>query len=76
MNHVERWDNDGHKCSGQTFGDITFGERSGMLLVRAGKGNKVHPASNKKLREVFGWIDYQIWFSTCFFSYAGSFPVP
>jgi site-specific recombinase XerD len=29
------------ECSALTFGDITFGERSGMLLVRAGKGNKV-----------------------------------
>src|SRR6266567_7258135 len=29
------------ECSGLTFSDITFGERSGLLLVRAGKGNKV-----------------------------------
>ena len=29
------------ECSRLTFGDITFGERSGTLLVRAGKGNKV-----------------------------------
>src|SRR6266849_3649697 len=29
------------ECIGLTFGDITFGERSGLLLVRAGKGNKV-----------------------------------
>lgn len=29
------------ECSGLTFGDITFGERSGLLLIRAGKGNKV-----------------------------------
>lgn len=29
------------ECSGLTLGDITFDERSGMLLVRAGKGNKV-----------------------------------
>lgn len=29
------------ECSNLTFGDITFGERSGTLLVRAGKGNKV-----------------------------------
>jgi site-specific recombinase XerD len=28
------------ECSGLRFGDITLGERSGMLLVRAGKGNK------------------------------------
>jgi site-specific recombinase XerD len=28
------------ECSGLRFGDITFGDRSGMLLVRAGKGNK------------------------------------
>lgn len=28
------------ECSGLTFGDITFGERGGLLLVRAGKGNK------------------------------------
>lgn len=29
------------ECSALTFGDIIFGERSGRLLVRAGKGNKV-----------------------------------
>ncbi len=29
------------ECSGLTLGDITFGERSGLLLIRAGKGNKV-----------------------------------
>jgi site-specific recombinase XerD len=29
------------ECSGLTFGDLTFGERSGLLLVRAGKGNRV-----------------------------------
>ncbi len=29
------------ECSRLTYGDITFGERSGTLLVRAGKGNKV-----------------------------------
>lgn len=29
------------KCSGLTFGDITYNERGGTLLVRAGKGNKV-----------------------------------
>ena len=29
------------ECSAITFGDISFGERSGMLIVRAGKGNKV-----------------------------------
>jgi site-specific recombinase XerD len=29
------------ECSGLTFGDITYGERGGTLLVRAGKGNKV-----------------------------------
>ncbi len=28
------------ECSGLTFGDITFGVRSGLLLVRSGKGNK------------------------------------
>jgi len=28
------------ECSGLTFGDISFGERGGMLRVRAGKGNK------------------------------------
>ncbi len=31
------------ECSGLTFGDITFSERGGALLVRAGKGNKVRP---------------------------------
>ncbi len=29
------------ECSGLTFGDLTYGERGGTLLVRAGKGNKV-----------------------------------
>lgn len=29
------------ECSALTFDDVTFGERSGMLVVRAGKGNKV-----------------------------------
>lgn len=29
------------ECSALTFGDISFGERSGTLVVRAGKGNKV-----------------------------------
>jgi integrase len=29
------------ECAALTFGDITFGERSGTLIVRAGKGNKV-----------------------------------
>jgi site-specific recombinase XerD len=29
------------ECSNLTFGDLTFGERSGLLLIRAGKGNKV-----------------------------------
>ena len=28
------------ECAALTFEDITFGERSGLLLVRAGKGNK------------------------------------
>ncbi len=29
------------ECSALTFGDLTFGERNGLLLIRAGKGNKV-----------------------------------
>ncbi|MBA3946675.1 MAG: tyrosine-type recombinase/integrase [Herpetosiphonaceae bacterium] len=29
------------ECSALTFGDVTFRERSGSLLIRAGKGNKV-----------------------------------
>ncbi len=29
------------ECAALTFEDITFGERSGLLQVRAGKGNKV-----------------------------------
>ncbi|HEX4206603.1 MAG TPA: tyrosine-type recombinase/integrase [Ktedonobacteraceae bacterium] len=29
------------ECSGLTLSDITFGERSGLLLIRAGKGNKM-----------------------------------
>ena len=28
------------ECASLTFEDLTFGERSGLLLVRAGKGNK------------------------------------
>ncbi len=28
------------ECAALTYGDITFGERSGLLHVRAGKGNK------------------------------------
>ena len=28
------------ECAALTFEDLTFGERSGLLLVRAGKGNK------------------------------------
>lgn len=28
------------ECSSLTYGDITYGERSGMVRVRAGKGNK------------------------------------
>src|SRR5207248_10329950 len=40
------------ECSGLTFGDITFGERSGLLLVRAGKGNKVRSVPvNSSARE-------------------------
>jgi site-specific recombinase XerD len=40
------------ECSGLTFGDLTFGERSGMLLVRAGKGNKVRSVPlNSSARE-------------------------
>lgn len=29
------------ECAALTFADVTIGERSGMLVVRAGKGNKV-----------------------------------
>jgi site-specific recombinase XerD len=40
------------ECSGLRFGDITFGERSGMLLVRAGKGNKARSVPlNSSARE-------------------------
>jgi site-specific recombinase XerD len=40
------------ECSGLTFGDLTFGERSGLLLVRAGKGNKVRSVPlNSSARE-------------------------
>ena len=40
------------ECSSLRFGDITFGERSGMLLVRAGKGNKVRSVPlNSSARE-------------------------
>jgi site-specific recombinase XerD len=40
------------ECSGLTFGDIAFGERSGTLLVRAGKGNKVRSVPlNASVRE-------------------------
>lgn len=40
------------ECSSLRFGDITFGERSGMLLVRAGKGNKARSVPlNASVRE-------------------------
>jgi site-specific recombinase XerD len=40
------------ECSGLTFGDITLGPRSGLLLVRAGKGNKVRSVPlNSSARE-------------------------
>src|SRR5438270_10581440 len=40
------------ECSDLTFGDVTFGERSGLLLVRAGKGNKVRSVPlNSSARE-------------------------
>jgi site-specific recombinase XerD len=40
------------ECSALTFGDITFGERSGTLVVRAGKGNKVRSVPlNSSARE-------------------------
>ncbi len=40
------------ECSGLRFGDITFGERSGMLLARAGKGNKARSVPlNSSARE-------------------------
>src|SRR5438552_3549415 len=29
------------ECSALTFGDVTLGERSGSLVIRAGKGNKM-----------------------------------
>jgi site-specific recombinase XerD len=40
------------ECSALTFGDITFGERSGTLEVRAGKGNKARSVPlNSSARE-------------------------
>lgn len=40
------------ECSALRFGDITYGERSGLLLVRAGKGNKVRSVPlNSSARE-------------------------
>lgn len=40
------------ECSSLTFGDITFGERSGTLTVRAGKGNKARSVPlNSSARE-------------------------
>lgn len=45
------------ECAGLTFGDITFGERSGMLLVRAGKGNKVREVPlNASAREALATL--------------------
>lgn len=42
------------ECSTLTFGDVTFGERGGMLLVRAGKGNKVRSVPlNSSARDAF-----------------------
>ncbi len=41
-----------NECARLTFGDITIGERSGKLLVRAGKGNKVRSVPlNSSARE-------------------------
>ncbi len=43
------------ECSHLTFGDLTFGERSGTLLVRAGKGNKVRSVPlNSSARDALG----------------------
>src|SRR6266699_2915840 len=40
------------ECSALTYEDITFGERSGLLRVRAGKGNKARSVSvNASARE-------------------------
>jgi integrase/recombinase XerC len=40
------------ECAALTFEDITFGERSGLLRVRAGKGNKARSAPvNASARE-------------------------
>lgn len=40
------------ECSSLIVGDLTFGERSGQLLVRAGKGNKVRSVPlNSSARE-------------------------
>lgn len=40
------------ECSALTFGDMTFGERSGTLEVRAGKGNKARSVPlNSSARE-------------------------
>lgn len=40
------------ECSSLRFGDITFGERGGTLLVRAGKGNKARSVPlNSSVRE-------------------------
>ena len=40
------------ECSGLTLSDITFGEHSGLLLIRAGKGNKVRSVQlNASARE-------------------------
>lgn len=44
------------ECSGLRLGDITFGERSGMLLVRAGKGNKARSVPlNASAREALAF---------------------
>lgn len=41
-----------NECARLTFGDITIGERSGTVLVRAGKGNKVRSVPlNSSARE-------------------------
>jgi site-specific recombinase XerD len=44
------------ECAALTFEDITFGERSGLLRVRAGKGNKTRSVSlNASAREALAF---------------------
>jgi site-specific recombinase XerD len=50
------------ECAALVYGDITFGERSGMLTVRAGKGNKVRSVPlNASARDALALCAGELW---------------